>query len=143
MGSRFSRCQVIASLIPIFLLIDGPNTGLKLLYRQAKASLLCLLLYCLISKPIPNQYAGRQLYILIRGIHFLPGNPNQYAGRPSLVWRKVFLPSQLDTDRHIINMREGSEQALNLYGENPNQYAGNQGKSKIRLSFNIVYYQCS
>ena len=46
-------CQVIAFL---FLLIDGPKIGLKLLNEQAEASLLCLLQYSLIGNP--NQYAG-------------------------------------------------------------------------------------
>ena len=31
------------NLIPIFLFIDGPKTGLKLVNGQAEASLLCLL----------------------------------------------------------------------------------------------------
>ena len=44
---------MIASLIPIFLLIDGPKTELKLLHGQAEASLLCLLgRETLITKPI-------------------------------------------------------------------------------------------
>ena len=60
--------------------------------------------------------------------------PNQYAGRPSLVWRKAFLPSQLDTDQ-AHNMREGSDQALNQYGGNPNQYAGNSREIQNPVKF--------
>ena len=41
--TRSSRCWVTASLLSIFLFIDGSKIGLKLLNGQAEASLLCLL----------------------------------------------------------------------------------------------------
>ena len=41
--TRSSRCWVTASLLSIFLLIDGPKIGLKFPNGQAEASLLCLL----------------------------------------------------------------------------------------------------
>ena len=67
---------MIASLIPIFLLIDGPKTGLKLLHGQVEASLLCLLCSSKRKEKTIHliMYGGRHLINMEERI-FWRGNP--------------------------------------------------------------------
>ena len=96
---------MIGSPLPIFLLIDGLKTGLRLLNGKAGGKPIVPIvlerrslvnLYRISMQKDSYEYGGTHFWrenpaYVMKRIHFLRGNPNKYAGSPREVQKGAYL----------------------------------------------------